>query len=67
MDRHCDNAVSLADWLTKRFYLRPAYIWGRLVSIKNMDDVPQVFGPTLGRPTSILQARLLRLGLTVKF
>ena len=27
----------------------------------------QVFGPTLGRPTPTLQARLLRLGLTAKF
>ena len=27
----------------------------------------QVFGPTLGRPSSIMPARLLRVGLTVKF
>jgi len=47
--------------------------WGGTFTIYNLlNSNPdlgqvQVFGPTLGRPTSILQARLLRLGLTVKF
>jgi hypothetical protein len=47
--------------------------WGATFTIYNLlNSNPdlgqiQVFGSTLGHPTSILQARLLRLGITAKF
>ena len=47
--------------------------WGGTFTIYNLfNSNPdlgqvQVFGATLGRPTAILQARLLRLGVTAKF
>jgi radical SAM superfamily enzyme YgiQ (UPF0313 family) len=34
-----DEVNEMARWLTRRFYLRPGYIWDRLVSIRNLDDV----------------------------
>jgi hypothetical protein len=57
---------------TKTFRLRKVE-WGGMFTIYNVLNSNadlgqvQVFGATLGRPTAILQARLLRLGLTVKF
>lgn len=64
------NEVDLSGMKTFRFR---RVEWGGTFTIYNLlNSNPdlgqvQVFGPTLGRPTSILQARLLRLGLTLKF
>jgi hypothetical protein len=57
---------------TKTIRLRKVE-WGPMFTLYNVLNSNadlgqvQVFGTTLGRPTAILQARLSRLGVTVKF